>query len=96
MQGGAEMIGGEVQIFQRDGGSRATAGGGGVVDDGVIVRSVDQSVRPQPDSRDNILFVFILICVISLVLGAEVFSTSVLNLFVISVDKGLSQNIHFT
>ena len=35
------MIGWEVQIFQRDGGSRATAEGGGVVDDGVIVRSVD-------------------------------------------------------
>ena len=47
MQGGAEMIGGKVKIFQRDGGSRATAGGGSVVDDVVIVRSVDQSVRHQ-------------------------------------------------
>ena len=41
MQGGAEMLGGEVQILQRDGGSRATAAGGGVVDDGVIVRCVN-------------------------------------------------------
>ena len=53
MQGRAEMIGGEVQIFQRDGGSRATAGGGGVVDDGVIVRSVDQSVRHQVSTRSQ-------------------------------------------
>ena len=28
------MISGEFQIFQRDGGSRTTAGGGGVVDGG--------------------------------------------------------------
>ena len=42
VQGGVQMIGGEVQIFQKDGGSRATAGGGGVVDDGVIERSVDR------------------------------------------------------
>ena len=63
VQGWGEVIGGEVQIFQRDGGSRDTAGGGGVVEDGVVVRSVNQSVRhqgarPQPDSRDPIYFNF--------------------------------------
>ena len=47
------MIGGKVQIFQRDVGSRATAEGGGVVDDGVIVRSVDQSVRHQVSTRSQ-------------------------------------------
>ena len=53
VQGGAEMIGGEVQIFQRDGGSRATVEGGGVVDDGVIERSVDQSVKHQVSTRSQ-------------------------------------------
>ena len=53
VQGGAEMIGGEVQIFQRDGGSRTTAGGAGGVDDGVIARSVDQSVRHQVSTRSQ-------------------------------------------
>ena len=53
MQGGAEMIGGKVQIFQRDGGSRATAGGESIADDGVIVRSVDQSVRHHVNTRSQ-------------------------------------------
>ena len=53
MQCGAEMIGGDVQIFQRDGISRATAEGGGVVDDSVIVRSVDQSGRHQVSTRSQ-------------------------------------------
>ena len=45
------MIADEGQIFQKDGGSRATSGGGCVVDNGVIVRSVDQSVRHQVSTR---------------------------------------------
>ena len=53
VQGWGEIIGGEVQIFQRDGGSRDTEGGGGVVDDGVIVRSVNQSVRHQVSTRSQ-------------------------------------------
>ena len=47
------MIGGKVQILQRDGGSRATAGGRSIADDGVIVRSVDQSVRHHVNTRSQ-------------------------------------------
>ena len=47
------MIADKGQIFQRNGGSRATSGGGGVVDDGVIVRSVDQYVRHQVSTRSQ-------------------------------------------
>ena len=53
MQGGAEMIGGEVQRFARAGGSRTTTGGAGVVDDSVIAQSVDQSERHQVSTRSQ-------------------------------------------
>ena len=53
VQGGAAMVGGEVKIFQRDGGSRATSEAGGGVDDGVITRSVNQPVRHQVSTKSQ-------------------------------------------
>ena len=45
VQGGAEMIGGEVQRFPRDGGSRTTTAAVG--DESVIVTSVEQTSGSQ-------------------------------------------------
>ena len=51
VQGGAEMIGGEVQRFPRDGGSRTTPAAVG--DESVIVTSVQQASESQVTTRSK-------------------------------------------
>ena len=53
IQGGAEMVGGQVQRFQRDGGSRTRIGGADVGGEAMIVRSVEPAVGPQITTRSQ-------------------------------------------
>ena len=53
IQGGAEMVGGQVQRFQRDGGSRTRMGGADVGGEAMIVRSVEPAVGPQITTRSQ-------------------------------------------
>ena len=47
IQGGTEMVGGEVQRFQRDGCSRTRGGGADVGGQAMIVRSMEPAVGPK-------------------------------------------------